>query len=72
MSGSHRAWLAGDEKRNALRSVWAEWFKDYDAVLCPVLAVPAFSHQQDGDFFTRTIEINGADVPYLNLVTGPG
>jgi amidase len=72
MSGSHRAWLAGDEQRAALRAVWAEWFASYDALLCPVLPVPAFPHQQDGDMFARTITINGADAPYLNLVMWTG
>jgi len=72
MSGSHRQWLAGDEKRAALRAVWAEWFATYDALLCPVMVVPAFTHRQDGDFFSRTVEVNGHDEPYFNLVSWTG
>ena len=39
-AGSHLAWLrarAGTGARS--RRVWAEWFEQYDVLLCPVLAV---------------------------------
>jgi amidase len=72
MSGSHRAWLAGDEKRAELRAAWAGWFTGYDALLCPVMAVPSFTHRQEGDFFTRTVDINGEPQPYLHLVSWTG
>src|SRR4051794_32899125 len=38
-AGSHRSWLAAQERRAALQRVWAEWFEEYDLLLCPVLAV---------------------------------
>lgn len=68
LAGSHRSWLRGDEKRAALRATWADWFESYDALLCPVLLTPAIRHDTDGDFMTRTVEINGHEEPYLKQV----
>jgi amidase len=72
MSGPHRQWLANDERRAALRRVWAEWFETYDVLLCPVMSTPAFPHDQSGDFLERTITVNGTPVPYLNNVAWTG
>jgi amidase len=72
MGGSHLQWLRGDEKRAQIRAVWAEWFESYEALLCPVMPVPAIAHQQDGDFLTRMIEIDGDSHAYLNLIAWTG
>src|SRR4029077_2399183 len=58
-SGSHLAWLRVDKERARLRRIWAEWFTDFDALLCPVMPAPALRHDHDGDMMTRTVEING-------------
>ena len=71
-SGSHRAWLRGDEQRAAIKATWAEWFETYDALLCPVQTAPAIPHTQDGDFLTRMFPLNGAPHPYMNLVAWTG
>ena len=60
---SHRDWLAANERRHQLRLRWAEFFKDYDLLLCPVAASAAFPHDQEGERWERTIEINGRRVP---------
>jgi amidase len=70
--GSHRQWLRGEEQRAHVRKVWAEWFESYDALLCPVMPVPAPPHQQEGDFFSRTVEINGESFPYFTLIAWTG
>jgi amidase len=70
--GSHRAWLRADERRAELRLIWQEWFERYDALICPVMATPAFPHRQVGTFDSRTIEINGAVRPYRDLVSWTG
>jgi len=72
MSGSHRQWLRGDEKRAEVRRMWAEWFESYDALLCPVMPTPAIPHQQEGDMFDRSIDINGDPIPYINLISWTG
>jgi amidase len=72
LSGSHRQWLRAAEQRSALRRVWAEWYEQHDLLLCPVMSTPAFEHQHDGDFTTRTIAVNGEPRPYLDLVSWTG
>ena len=58
-SGSHRAWLRAEEERARLRAVWAGWFEEWDILLCPVAATPAFPHDHSGDIVSRTLVING-------------
>jgi amidase len=70
--GSHRAWLRADERRAHLRKIWQEWFERYDALVCPVMATPAFLHNQAGTFNSRTVEINGTTRPYPELVSWTG
>jgi amidase len=71
-SGPHHQWLVAEKERARLRVRWAEWFETYDVLICPVMAVPAIPHNQEGDFLTRTMEINGEAVPYLNAVKWTG
>jgi amidase len=60
---SHRDWLAANEARHRMRLAWAEFFRTYDLLLCPVAGTAAFPHDQQGERHTRTIEVNGARVP---------
>ena len=71
-AGSHRAWLVADKRRAELRTIWQEWFEQYDALVCPVMATPAFPHNQAGTFNSRTVEINGTARPYPDLVSWTG
>ena len=59
----HRDWLAFDEARHQMRWKWAEFFKDYDLLLCPPAASAAFPHDQKGERYERTIRVNGREVP---------
>jgi amidase len=72
IGGSHRAWLAAEERRAALTATWAGWFESFDLLLCPVSPVPAFPHNQEGDLFSRTVAINGEEHPYMALVWWTG
>ena len=60
---SHRDWLAANEARHRMRWKWAEFFKEYDLLLCPAAASAAFPHDQQGERHERTIEVNGHRVP---------
>jgi amidase len=60
---SHRDWLAANEARHQMRWKWAEFFKEYDLLLCPAAASAAFPHDQQGERWERTIEVNGHRVP---------
>jgi len=42
LSQSHRSWLAANDKRQALRRRWGEFFGRYDALICPVMTTTAF------------------------------
>jgi amidase len=61
---SHREWLANDEARQRIRWQCAAFFSDIDILLCPVLPVTAWPHQLDPDFSTRSLQINGRQLPY--------
>lgn len=72
MSGSHRQWLRMDEERARLRATWAEWFEQYDLLICPVMGTAAFPHTQDGEITDRTIDIDGEQVPAISLIGWTG
>ena len=64
---THRDWLFLDRRRARHRAAWAEFFTAFDVLLCPVTLVPAFEHLQGGYWADRTITVNGAARPYLDL-----
>jgi amidase len=72
MSGSHVDWLALERQRAAVQARWASWFDDHDVLLCPVSPTAAFPHDQTGDLFTRTIQVDGAPRPYLENTSWTG
>ena len=72
ISGSHRDWLRLEQRRAAVRALWAEWFSNWDVLLCPVTPTPAFRHDQAGDMFTRTIDVNGELRSYLENIAWTG
>jgi amidase len=72
VAGGHLRWLQALDRRAALRRPWAEWFGTYDLLLCPVLPIEAFPHDQEGDFVERTIDIDGVEHPYPSLISWTG
>jgi amidase len=52
------------EHRLRLKAAWADFFRDYDALLCPVMPVVAIPHDQNPDVDARTIVVNGVPRPY--------
>ena len=59
----HREWLHWNERRHQLRLKWAEFFGDYDLLLCPPAATPAFPHNQKGERWERMVSVNGKPQP---------
>ena len=55
----HRDWIAANEERTHLRHRWAEFFDDFDLLVCPAAASAAFPHDQDRDRADRRITVNG-------------
>jgi amidase len=63
----HREWLAANEKREQLRARMADFFRDVDALLMPVAAVPAILHDHNEPLVSREICIDDRTRPYLDL-----
>jgi amidase len=60
---AHREWLPLNNERAQLRWKWAEFFRDWDVLLCPAAASAAWPHDQQGERHDRTIMVNGRPVP---------
>ncbi|MDA9511213.1 amidase [Bradyrhizobium sp. CCBAU 11386] len=56
---THREWLATDAARLQLQQKWQQLFRDFDAVIYPAAAVPAFPHDQSEPFDARQLDIDG-------------
>jgi amidase len=59
----HKAWLGWSNRRHQMRLAWAEFFRDWDVLLCPPAATPAFPQNQRGERWERMIDVNGAQQP---------
>jgi amidase len=60
---SHKDWLVANEARHRMRLRWAEFFRDWDVLLCPAAASAAFPHDHEGERHERTVVVNGRRVP---------
>ena len=69
---SHRAWLGLNEKRFQWRRAWSAFFREWDVLLCPVIATAALPHRQDGPTWERRITIDGKDIAYNDMLFWPG
>ena len=59
---SHPEWLRLNNERAHLRRRWAEFFQDYDLLLCPAAASAAQPHDHEGERWTRTVTVNNEQV----------
>ena len=71
-SGSHLEWLRAQQARAALAASWHQWFDTFDALLCPVMTTAAFEHDNEIDFLSRTLTINGQARPHTDCVAWTG
>ncbi len=60
---SHRQWLRLNEERHAMYQKWQEFFADCDVLLAPVLATPAFPHDDRAPAW-RTLSVNGEETEF--------
>lgn len=60
---SHRDWLGHNEERHRMRLKWADFFQEYDLLLCPVTSSAACPHDHEGERWERSITVNGKKVP---------
>ncbi len=59
----HKDWLAASNRRHQMRLAWAEFFRDWDVLLCPNAASAAFPHSIPGERWERMIAVNGKPQP---------
>ena len=69
---AHRDWLIANEARHKMRLAWAEFFGEYDLLLCPPLGTPALPHDHQGEPFARAITVNGKRVPVTDQLFWAG
>jgi amidase len=69
---THRTWLGLNEKRFQWRRAWSAFFREWDVLLCPVIATAALPHRQDGATWDRRIRIDGKEIAYNDMLFWPG
>lgn len=72
MAGSYRSWWQASERREHIQARWADFFRDFDILLCPVILSPAIPHDTETAQFARQVRINGVDRSYLEQIYWPG
>jgi amidase len=68
---SHADWLSADNRREKLRYAWQTFFGDWDIVICPQTATPAFLHDHR-PFPERILDVNGTDQNYMDQLFWAG
>ncbi|MFH0301579.1 amidase [Bradyrhizobium sp. 31Argb] len=69
---SHRDWVMADGGRTRLRAQWREFFKTFDAVICPIMPTPAYPHDHSPGQEKRRIMIDGKEHVYPDQLAWPG
>ena len=57
----HREWLHMDNERHFMRHAWADFFQDWDILMCPAATSAAWPHDQEGERHNRVITVNGKE-----------
>lgn len=65
----HRQWLSHNERRLQMRKQWEEFFKEWDAILLPVMPCPAIPHDHSEPIASRIVTVAGEQRSYWNLIT---
>jgi len=68
---THHDHYTAHNKRMFLRWAWDAFFKDYDALIAPIMATPAFEHDHRA-MGKRKIIVDGAERPYFEQLFWAG
>lgn len=61
-------WRQLQERRQALKRAWADFFARFDVVLMPPAPVLAIPHDATPDFHARQLDIDGLPRPYFDFL----
>jgi amidase len=64
-------WMGLNGRRGYFRTLWQQFFRDWDVLVCPITVTPAFVQDQR-PMAERTITVNGAERPYLEQIFWAG
>jgi amidase len=64
---TYRDWQFLDEARSIARQKWADFFKEYDVLLCPVVRISAFPHDHT-PFPQRMTKFNDQNLPHEDVM----
>jgi amidase len=67
----HGEWALHNDQRHHLRRAWAQFFEDWDILLCPIMPTTAFPHDQ-GDYLSRTLSVDNEEQDYFQQVFWAG
>ncbi|MEE9417047.1 MAG: amidase [Acidimicrobiales bacterium] len=69
---SHWEWVQYHREREHYRLAWADFFSEYDVMLCPTAASAAYPHDHQGERADRTITVNGKPEPTVDQLFWAG
>jgi amidase len=64
---THREWQELNYQRTMMRQKWADYFKEFDVLLCPVTRVAAFPHDHK-EIIKRVLPINNKEETCLDAL----
>ena len=67
----HREWIRSNTQREKLRLAWGAFFEDWDILLCPQMATPAFPHDHS-PMIGRRLKVDNEEQPYFQQLFWAG
>ena len=64
---THREWLMCDAKRRSLQEQWRSLFREWDVVVYPSAAIPAFAHDHSEPIEARYLDVDGHAYPFPDV-----
>ena len=65
-------WFLQHSRRGGLRLAWERFFQDWDVLVCPISATPAFPHDHTPDLAARVIDVDGQEQPMFRQLFWAG
>merc|ERR1711969_418783 len=67
----HGEWVRHNNRREALRIAWRDFFEEWDILICPQMATAAFEHDHR-PMAERTLSVDGSAQPYFQQLFWSG